>query len=155
MYKRQKQLTPHPWDALSEDLKVGDIVKGKVVVIADYGAFVEIAPGVEGLIHVSEMSWTQHLHSAQDFILSLIHISICAAPMVFGGLGLLEGKKATCYPGFEGELRGAKVTDKSVVIDGNITTGKGPGLVFDFALALVEQIAGKETRKEVQSGLLL
>ena len=63
-----KQLTPHPWDALSESLKVGDIVKGKVVVIADYGAFLEIAPGVEGLIHVSEMSWTQHLHSAQDFM---------------------------------------------------------------------------------------
>src|SRR5690554_133554 len=63
-----KQLTPHPWDALSENLKVGDIVKGKVVVIADYGAFVEIAPGVEGLVHVSEMSWTQHLHSAQDFM---------------------------------------------------------------------------------------
>lgn len=63
-----KQLTPHPWDSLSENLKVGDIVKGKVVVIADYGAFVEIAPGVEGLIHVSEMSWTQHLHSAQDFL---------------------------------------------------------------------------------------
>ena len=63
-----KQLTPHPWDSLSESLKVGDIVKGKVVVIADYGAFVEIAPGVEGLIHVSEMSWTQHLHSAQDFM---------------------------------------------------------------------------------------
>ena len=63
-----KQLTPHPWDALSETLKVGDIIKGKVVVIADYGAFLEIAPGVEGLIHVSEMSWTQHLHSAQDFM---------------------------------------------------------------------------------------
>jgi len=63
-----KQLTPHPWDALSETLKVGDVIKGKVVVIADYGAFVEIAPGVEGLIHVSEMSWTQHLHSAQDFM---------------------------------------------------------------------------------------
>ncbi len=63
-----KQLTPHPWDALDENLKVGDKVKGKVVVIADYGAFVEIAPGVEGLIHVSEMSWTQHLHSAQDFL---------------------------------------------------------------------------------------
>src|SRR5690554_6197063 len=63
-----KQLTPHPWDALSENMQVGDIVKGKVVVIADYGAFVEIAPGVEGLIHVSEMSWTQHLHSAQDFM---------------------------------------------------------------------------------------
>lgn len=63
-----KQLTPHPWDALSSDLKVGDKVKGKVTVMADYGAFIEIAPGVEGLIHVSEMSWSQHLRSAQDFM---------------------------------------------------------------------------------------
>ncbi|WP_304631465.1 30S ribosomal protein S1 [uncultured Muribaculum sp.] len=63
-----KQLQPHPWDALDADLKVGDKVKGKVVVMADYGAFVEIAPGVEGLIHVSEMSWSQHLRSAQDFM---------------------------------------------------------------------------------------
>ena len=63
-----KQLTPHPWDALDANLKVGDHVKGKVVVIADYGAFVEIQPGVEGLIHVSEMSWSQHLRSAQDFL---------------------------------------------------------------------------------------
>lgn len=63
-----KQLTPHPWDALNEEIKVGDIIKGKVVVMADYGAFVEVAPGVEGLIHVSEMSWTQHLRTAQDFL---------------------------------------------------------------------------------------
>jgi len=63
-----KQLSSHPWEALNTDLKVGDKVKGKVVVIADYGAFVEIAPGVEGLIHVSEMSWSQHLRSAQDFL---------------------------------------------------------------------------------------
>lgn len=63
-----KQLNAHPWDALSAELKVGDKVKGKVVVMADYGAFVEIAPGVEGLIHVSEMSWSQHLRSAQDFL---------------------------------------------------------------------------------------
>ena len=63
-----KQLTPYPWDALDENLKVGDHVKGKVVVMADYGAFVEIAPGVEGLIHVSEMSWSQHLRSANDFM---------------------------------------------------------------------------------------
>lgn len=62
-----KQLTPHPWDSLSPDLKVGDKVKGKIVVVADYGAFVEIAPGVEGLIHVSEMSWSQHLRTAHDF----------------------------------------------------------------------------------------
>ena len=63
-----KQLRPHPWDALDPNLKVGDKVKGKVVVMADYGAFVEIAPGVEGLIHVSEMSWSQHLRSAQEFL---------------------------------------------------------------------------------------
>ena len=63
-----KQLTPHPWDALDEKMKVGDTVDGKVVVIADYGAFIEIAPGVEGLIHVSEMSWSQHLRTAQDFL---------------------------------------------------------------------------------------
>jgi small subunit ribosomal protein S1 len=63
-----KQLTPHPWDALSADLKVGDKVTGKVVVLADYGAFVEIVPGVEGLIHVTEMSWSQHLRTAHDFL---------------------------------------------------------------------------------------
>jgi len=63
-----KQLEAHPWDALSADLKVGDKVRGKVVVLADYGAFVEIAPGVEGLIHVSEMSWSTHLRSAGDFV---------------------------------------------------------------------------------------
>ena len=63
-----KQLTPHPWDALDPNLKEGDHVKGKVVVVADYGAFVEVMPGVEGLIHVSEMSWSQHLRSAQDFL---------------------------------------------------------------------------------------
>ena len=63
-----KQLTPHPWDALDANLKVGDHIKGKVVVLADYGAFVEVQPGVEGLIHVSEMSWSQHLRSAQEFL---------------------------------------------------------------------------------------
>jgi small subunit ribosomal protein S1 len=63
-----KQLSAHPWDSLNTEIKVGDKVKGKVVVIADYGAFIEVAPGVEGLIHVSEMSWSQHLRSAQDFV---------------------------------------------------------------------------------------
>ena len=63
-----KQLTPHPWEALSADLKVGDTVKGKVVAVADYGAFVEVEPGVEGLVHVSEMSWSPRLHSAQEFL---------------------------------------------------------------------------------------
>ncbi|HBG57561.1 MAG TPA: DJ-1 family protein [Porphyromonadaceae bacterium] len=81
--------------------------------------------------------------------------SICAAPMVLGGLRLLEEKRATCYPGFEPELIGAQVTGENVVVDGNMITGKGPGLVFDFALRLVEQIAGMPTRREVQQGLLL
>ena len=63
-----KQLTPHPWEALSADLKVGDTVKGKVVAVADYGAFIEVEPGVEGLVHVSEMSWSPRLHSAQEFL---------------------------------------------------------------------------------------
>ena len=63
-----KQLTKHPWEALGDDIKIGDVVKGKVVVIADYGAFIEITEGVEGLIHVSEMSWSTHLRSAQDFV---------------------------------------------------------------------------------------
>ena len=63
-----KQLTPHPWEALNSEIKVGDKIKGKVVVINDYGAFIEIAPGVEGLVHVSEMSWSQHLRSAQEFV---------------------------------------------------------------------------------------
>jgi small subunit ribosomal protein S1 len=63
-----KQLTPHPWDSLNPDLTVGDKVSGKVVVVADYGAFIEIDPGVEGLLHVSEMSWSQHLRTAHDFL---------------------------------------------------------------------------------------
>lgn len=75
--------------------------------------------------------------------------------MVLGGLRILEGKRATTYPGFEPELIGANITGENVVVDENITTGKGPGLVFEFALRLVEQIAGLQVRREVQSGLLL
>jgi 4-methyl-5(b-hydroxyethyl)-thiazole monophosphate biosynthesis len=70
-------------------------------------------------------------------------------------MGLLHGRNATCYPGFEEQLTGANVTGEKVVVDGNITTGRGPGLVFDFALKLVEQIAGTETREAVEKGLLL
>ena len=82
--------------------------------------------------------------------------AICASPMVLGGLGLLKGKNATAYPGFEKYLDGANLqTDKAVVIDGNITTGRGPGLTIDFALSLVEQLAGKNKRDEVAAGLLV
>lgn len=80
--------------------------------------------------------------------------AICAAPMVLGELELLKGKKATCYPGFEPQLIGANITGENVTVDGKIITGKGPGFMFDFALQLVEIIAGKETRKKVAEGLL-
>ena len=82
--------------------------------------------------------------------------AICASPMVLGGLGLLDGKNATCYPGFEKYLKGAILqTDKNVITDGNITTGRGPGLTIDFALQLVEIIAGKEKANQVGKGLLV
>ena len=81
--------------------------------------------------------------------------AICAAPMILGGMGLLKGKRATCYPGFEAELIEAKITDEPVTVDGNITTGKGPAFAIQFALQLVETLAGKGTRNEVSNGLLL
>ncbi len=80
--------------------------------------------------------------------------AICAAPMVLGELGLLKGKNATCYPGFESQLIGANITGENVTVDGTIITGKGPGFMFDFALQIVEVVAGKETRKKVAEGLL-
>ena len=82
--------------------------------------------------------------------------AICASPMVFGGLGILKGRGATCYPGFEKYLEGATLqTDRAVVIDGNVVTGRGPGLTIEFALTLVEILAGKAKRDEVTGQLLV
>jgi 4-methyl-5(b-hydroxyethyl)-thiazole monophosphate biosynthesis len=81
--------------------------------------------------------------------------AICAAPLVLGGLGLLKGKNATCYPGIEPQLTGAILTGKPAVTDGNIITGKGPGLVFDFGLALLTALQGAETANSVAADLLL
>ena len=78
-----------------------------------------------------------------------------AAPMVLGGLGLLKGRKATCYPGFEPKLIGATVTGEAVEVDGNVVTGRGPGLVFNFGLALVSVLKGDAVAEEVAAGLLL
>jgi 4-methyl-5(b-hydroxyethyl)-thiazole monophosphate biosynthesis len=84
------------------------------------------------------------------------HIAaICAAPMVFGGLGILKGKRATAYPGFEQYLDGATFTPEAAVVDSNIITGRGPGLTFDFALTLLEVMEGKHAREEVAKQLLL
>lgn len=81
--------------------------------------------------------------------------AICAAPLVLGGLGLLKGRKATCYPSFEPTLIGAIVTGEAVEADGNVITGRGPGLVFDFALALVAALKSEAVAEEVAAGLLL
>jgi 4-methyl-5(b-hydroxyethyl)-thiazole monophosphate biosynthesis len=81
--------------------------------------------------------------------------AICAAPLILGGLGLLEGKKATAYPGFEHTLQGAQTVENPVVKDGNIITAKGPGYVFDFAMAIITELQGEEKAHEVASGLLL
>jgi len=81
--------------------------------------------------------------------------AICAAPLVFGGLGLLQGKKATAYPGFESTLKGATYINSPVVKDGNIITGRGPGFAFQFGLAIVEELQGKAKADEVAEGLLL
>lgn len=81
--------------------------------------------------------------------------AICASPMVFGGLGLLNGLKAVSYPGFEKYLEGATYTDQAVVEDQNIVTGKGPGFTFDFALYLLEKLKGEDKKKEVARALLL
>lgn len=82
--------------------------------------------------------------------------AICAAPMVFGGLGILKGKEATCYPGFEQYLDGAILkTKEAVVVQGNVVTGRGPGLTFDFALQLLEILEGKAKRDEIAKQLLL
>jgi 4-methyl-5(b-hydroxyethyl)-thiazole monophosphate biosynthesis len=80
--------------------------------------------------------------------------AICAAPLVLGGLGILKGRKATCYPGFEPQLTGAILTDKPAVADGNVITGKGPGLVFCFGLTLVDALKGSSKAGEVAGGLL-
>jgi small subunit ribosomal protein S1 len=97
-----KQLAPHPWDALSKDLKVGDTIKGKVVVMADYGAFVEVAPGIEGLIHVSEMSWSQHLRSAQDFMKVGDEIEAVILTLDYEGRKMSLGTKQLAVDPWEG-----------------------------------------------------
>lgn len=80
--------------------------------------------------------------------------AICAAPLVLGGLGLVNGKRATCYPGFEQYLEGAEYTHELCTVDGNVTTGEGPGATFDFAYALLKQLVGGETVAQLQEGMM-
>jgi 4-methyl-5(b-hydroxyethyl)-thiazole monophosphate biosynthesis len=108
-------------------------------------------PGASNLNNCPELKNRLKQYAAEGKIVA----AICAAPLVLGGLDLLQGKKATSYPGFESSLKGAEYEKKPVVKADNIITGRGPGFVFDFALAIVEELQGKAKAEEVATGLLL
>lgn len=107
-------------------------------------------PGSHNLAKHDKLNEKIKAHHAQGKWLA----AICAAPLVYGRLGLLEGEEAICYPSFEGELKGANILDKIVVVSGQFITAKGPGVSMDFALEIVKQIKGEETAKQVAQGLI-
>ena len=108
-------------------------------------------PGATNLNACAPLRELLQAHYAQGKLVA----AICAAPLVLGGLGFLQGRKATCYPGFEDQLTGASVTGEAVEVDDNVITGRGPGLVFNFGLALVAYLQGLEKADEVAEGMLL
>lgn len=114
-----------------------------------------VLPG--GMPGASNLNNCEPLKEAllQQYREGKIVAAICAAPLVLGGLGLLKGRRATCYPSFEPKLIGATVTGEAVEVDGNVITGRGPGLVFNFALALVAALKSEAVAEEVAAGLLL
>lgn len=133
----------------------------QIPLVADL-MFDEIPLDAQALILPGGMPGTLHLKAHQGLctlLLSFAHqedktlAAICAAPSILGELGILKHKKATCYPGFENSLLEAKVSRRSVVRDGNIITANGPGHAMDFALKLVEHLAGKDKADEIEAGL--
>ena len=108
-------------------------------------------PGAVNLKNSAELAELLIFAKKEEKILA----AICAAPLVLGNLGLLEGKKATCYPGFENELKGANIQNQKVCIDGNVITACGPAAALEFSLALVQKIADKETADKIRKGMLL
>ena len=140
------------------DTKTVSITDDRKVIGAhnmEYTADAMILPG--GMPGASNLNNSEPVKEAllQQYREGRIVAAICAAPMVLGGLGLLKGRKATCYPGFEPKLIGATVTGEAVEVDGNVVTGRGPGLVFNFGLALVSVLKGDAVAEEVAAGLLL
>lgn len=108
-------------------------------------------PGAENLEKCDDLRRLIERMAREDKPLA----AICAAPMVYGKMGLLKGKRATCYPGFESFLLGADATGAVVEVDGNFITGRGPGAAFDFALAIVEKLVGKDKADELKQGMLI
>lgn len=126
-------------DSLFDNAEFG---KGDILILPGGTPKIDDYPNLKGLI-------TKYVE--QNKLVS----AICAAPMVLGGMGLLQGRKATAYPGFESYLKGADVVEEPVVVDGKFITGRGPGFTMQFALKIVEILKGKATADEVASGLLL
>ena len=110
--------------------------------------------GYDGMLNLSAHQGVNELLTKQHNAGKKL-AAICASPSVLGKLGILEGKEAICYPGFEGKLTGATISKKSVVEDGNVITGKGPGVAVQFALKIVESLKGKETASQVSDSLML
>ena len=110
--------------------------------------------GYDGMLNLSAHQGVNELLTKQHSEGKKL-AAICASPSVLGKLGILEGKEAICYPGFEGKLTGAVISKKSVVEDGNVITGKGPGVAVQFALKIVESLKGKETASQVSDSLML
>ena len=110
--------------------------------------------GYDGMLNLSAHQGVNELLKKQHNAGKKL-AAICASPSVLGKLGILEGKEAICYPGFEGKLTGATISKKSVVEDGNVITGKGPGVAVQFALKIVESLKGKETASQVSDSLML
>ncbi|MDR0750689.1 MAG: DJ-1/PfpI family protein [Tannerellaceae bacterium] len=132
------------------------LVAGKLFEEADFsGADALVLPG--GMPGSDNLNACEPLREllVKQYESGKIVAAICAAPLVLGGLGILRGRKAACYPGFEQYLAGATLTDAPAVTDGNVITGKGPGLVFDFGLALVSALNSPSKAGEVAAGLLL
>lgn len=152
-------------DAVTVSITTDQMVKGahKVPVRADLTFEEAVLAGADALILPGGMPGAKNLNDSealktvllQQYREGRIVAAICAAPMVLGGLGLLKGRRATCYPGFEDTLIGAKPTGEAVEVDGPVITGKGPGLVFNFGLALVAAIKNDAVAEEVAAGLLL
>ena len=110
--------------------------------------------GYDGMLNLSAHQGVNELLTKQHNAGKKL-AAICASPSVLGKLGILEGKEAICYPGFEGNLTGATISKNSVVEDGNVITGKGPGVAVQFALKIVESLKGKETANQVAGGLMI
>lgn len=136
-----------------------------IKIIADMKAsdFPADKSGISGAVYPGGMPGSETLSTGANTLPSdiarycvendILVGAICAAPIVLGRIGLLENKNATCYPGFENELKGATYTGKRVTVDGNIVTGRGPGCSVDFALALVEKIKGKDLSNEIRKSM--